>query len=283
MMVKTKKGEIIKDKPMLMQKFLYRTYIGRFILKLLNRVFISKLVGLYFSSKLSKIHIKKFINKNKIDMSLYEDVKYNSFNEFFTRKLKKLEIKKSNDLICPADSKLLVFKIDDKEIFKIKNSYYTLYDLLKDEKLATEFKNGYIMIYRLSVDDYHRYIYIDGGTHEENNFIKGVLHTVNPIAFDKYKVFHQNQRSYTVINGIKINKFIQMEVGALFVGKIKNHFEKHQFSQGDEKGMFLYGGSTVIVVLKEEDVVIEDIYLKNSLENIETKVKIGEKVGVINV
>ena len=71
---------------------------------------------------------------------------------------------------------------------------------------------------------------------------------------------------------------IQMEVGALMVGKIVNHDIK-TFKRGDEKGYFLFGGSTVVLIFKENVVEIDKDILNNSRLGIETKVKLGEVIG----
>ena len=49
---------------------------------------VSKIGGLYTDTFLSKAHIRSFIRKNKIDMQDYEDRKFRSLNDFFTRKVK---------------------------------------------------------------------------------------------------------------------------------------------------------------------------------------------------
>ena len=69
-----------------------------------------------------------------------------------------------------------------------------------------------------------------------------------------------------------------MEVGALMVGKIVNHDIK-KFKRGDEKGYFLFGGSTVVLFFKENQIEIDEDILKNSKVGLETKVKLGEVIG----
>ena len=74
-------------------------------------------------------------------------------------------------------------------------------------------------------------------------------------------------------------KAIQIEVGAMFVGKIANNHEEHTFKRGEEKGCFLYGGSTVILLLKKNAAKLDDIYLANTNSDVETPVKMGQKIG----
>ena len=68
--------------------YLYTTKTGRTILKVLTRRFVSKVTGKVLNSRLSKIGIKKFVKKNNIDVKDYEERKYRSYNDFFTRKIK---------------------------------------------------------------------------------------------------------------------------------------------------------------------------------------------------
>ena len=49
---------------------------------------VSKLAGRYLSSAHSKWLISKFIERNEINMDIYEECDYSSFNDFFTRKIK---------------------------------------------------------------------------------------------------------------------------------------------------------------------------------------------------
>lgn len=71
----------------------------------------------------------------------------------------------------------------------------------------------------------------------------------------------------------------QIEVGALLVGKIKNHHEEYHFVKGEEKGMFLYGGSTIVLLLEKGSVKIaEKIFEKTRLGE-EYEVKMGERIS----
>lgn len=269
-----------EDKKSPFLKFLYKTIPGRIILKITIQRPVSKIGGLYMNSFLSRFMIKSFIRKNNIDMSDYPKEKYKSFNQFFIRKIKDgkrpIDCNK-NHLIAPADSKLTAYKIDNDTHINVKNSIYTISELLKDDKLALEYKNGYCLVFRLCVDDYHHYHFIDDGKVIGTKKIKGVLHTVSPII-DKERIYSENSREYAILDTTNFGKIIEIEVGALMVGKIKNKDVK-EFKRGDEKGYFCFGGSTIILLLKENIIELDKDILENSLKNIETKVKLGEKVG----
>lgn len=261
--------------------FLYHHFLGRVLLKILTLKFLSSLCGVYMSSKLSKHRIQKFIAKNKIDMSEYEDTKYTSFNDFFTRKIKPGKRKLSKDsslLVAPADSKVTVYPISSDTCFEIKNSCYTVSELLQDEELAKKYEGGYCFVFRLGVTDYHRYSYIDDGKVITRKTIRGRFHTVQPIAFKRYKVFSENTREYQVLKTKHFKNIIQMEVGALMVGKICNK-EKSSFQRGEEKGYFCFGGSTVVILVEKNTIIPDEDILTNSSKEIETKVQLFEQVG----
>lgn len=263
--------------------FLYRHKIGRLFLKVATLPTISKIAGWFMDQKISSFAINRFVKKNNIDVKEYEERKYTSYNDFFTRKIKdgcrKIDMKK-NILISPCDSKLTAYEINDKSIFKIKDSYYKVEDLVKNKNLAKKYKDGYCLIFRLCVDDYHRYCYIDNGTKTKNTFINGVLYTVRPIALENYNIYKENSREYTILKTDNFGDVVHIEVGATIVGRIKNHHEEYSFTKGEEKGMFEFGGSTIVLLIAKDKVILDQEILDNSQQGYETVVKIGEKIGV---
>lgn len=264
-------------------RFLYNTVPGRMVLKIITSPTISKIGGAYMDCRISKIHIKGFIKNNNIDMTQYEKAKYGCFNDCFTRKIKK-EMRpinmEENAFIAPCDGRLSAYHISENSDFYIKKSYYSVDDLIKNSKKAPDFNGGVCLVFRLCVDDYHRYGYVDDGKIVENNYVPGVLHTVRPIALNRYPVFVQNSREYSVIETNNFGTIAQIEVGALMIGKIKNHQKSGLVKKGREKGMFLYGGSTIVVLLEKDKVDIDEKYFRNTANDIETKVKFGSTIGI---
>jgi phosphatidylserine decarboxylase len=263
-------------------KGLYSHVLGRSVLKVLTLPFITHIGGVYMNSSLSKGKIHSFIKSNNIDMSQYEEKEYQSYNDFFTRKIKENQRIIDNDIhhfISPADSKLTYYKITNDLKLNIKDTVYSLTDLLEDQSLANHYNDGICLIFRLTVDDYHRYSYIDEGKTLSYKYIKGVFHTVNPIANDYYPIYKQNSRAYSLLETSNFGNIIFMEVGAMMVGRIFNH-HKETFIKGEEKGYFEFGGSTIVLLIEKDKVVIDEDIIKNSLQNIETRVLLGEKIGV---
>lgn len=266
-------------------KLLYSHVLGRCLLKVLTLPFITYLGGIYMNSFLSKHKIQPFIQKNQIDMSQYIVQDYHSYNDFFTRQIKRDYrpfSKDSHTLIAPADSKLTYYPIFQDTHLKIKDSLYSLEDLLQNQELAQSYQGGVCLIFRLTVDDYHRYCFIDNGTKEDDHYIPGIFHTVNPIANDYYPIYKQNARSYSLLHTENFDDVIYMEVGAMMVGKIVNH-SKTSFQKGEEKGYFEFGGSTIVMLLKANIIDIDEDIIKNSMTHDETRVLMGEKIGVKRV
>ena len=261
---------------------LYTTPSGRFILKILTAPAISKMAGSFMNSSLSRFMIKPFIKKNNIDMSEYKTENWASFNEFFTRDLrpgKRPVDERSLSLIAPCDGYLTTYDITPDAEFCIKNTIYTVGDLLQNKRLAEEYMGGRCLVFRLTPANYHKYIYPDTGAKGKNIRIGGVLHTVRPIAFEKYPVFTANAREYAILRTNNFDDIIFMEVGAMLVGKIVNYHEEHQFRRGEEKGQFEFGGSTIIMLIKKDVAIIDtDIKECNAMGK-EYPVKLGESIG----
>jgi len=214
-------------------------------------------------------------------MSEYEEQKYNSFDDFFIRKIKnnvRIMSNNKDDLISPCDSKLSVYRINEDTVLNIKNSFYTISDLLCDNELSKKYKDGYCLVFRLCVDDYHHYHYIDNGKLIKKKNIKGIFHTVRPIAQKHVKVFSENTREWSLLKTDNFGDVIQIEVGALMVGKICN-LKKVKFKKGEEKGYFRFGGSTIVLLFEKNKIIIDSDILKQSNLGNETIVKLYETIG----
>ena len=73
---------------------------------------------------------------------------------------------------------------------------------------------------------------------------------------------------------------VQAEVGAMLVGRIVNNDPgPGPVRRGEEKGRFEYGGSTVLVLLKENAAVLREDIMRASAAGIETPVRLGERIG----
>ncbi len=286
-------------------QFLYGNPFGRMLLKLVISPVTSRIYGWYNRRPASAAKIPAFIREHGIRMEDFEDREYRSFSDFFTRKLRpgaRQIDRNENALISPADAKLLAYDISDDLMIRVKGSDYTVEELLgcgdrnrnknrkknrngsagKRAKISScinleDFSGGRCLVFRLCMDDYHRYCFMDWGRLTARYSIKGKLHTVSSISKD-HKIYKENSR---VVNGYQTEHFgrvIQIEVGALLVGRIRNR-KVREFEKGEEKGFFEPGGSTIIVLLQKGVADLDEDIVRMSAEGIETVVRYGEKIG----
>ena len=261
---------------------LYGTKAGRLVLPTLISPAVSNLAGIILDTKVSRCLIAPFIKSAKINMDEFIDTPYNSFNEFFTRKIKSSARPIDEDpkhLIAPCDGRMTVHPIDDNSVFSIKGTEYTLESLFRSKTLADYYNGGTLLLFRLCVDDYHRYCFMDDGEKSKTHHIKGFYHTVNPLANEHYEIYKENTREFCMLKSKNFGNLLIMEVGAMLVGRITNYAAKKYVKRGEEKGRFEYGGSTIIVCLKKDAATIDENILLNSQNNIETIVKMGAKIG----
>lgn len=258
---------------------LYNTHGGRFLLwSIAARPWFSRLITKYHQSTLSHKDIAPFIKKHNVqECPRKARAEYQTFNDFFTRKKNITCNSEQNVLMAPADSKMRIFPITDDLRFMVKGSTYSVAEIMGSEVDAQKFKSGTCIVFRLSVDDYHRYHFIDDGRIKGTYRIEGELHTVRPIS-EKYGVYARNTRVISMLDTENFGEVAQIEVGALLVGKIVNH-NITEFVRGQEKGYFEFGGSTIVMLFKKDIQFDDDIYQMNAV-GVETRVHVGERIGI---
>lgn len=283
-MYKDRQGRIIvhdatPDKAL---KLMYETLPGRIILGMMIQPRFSDLIRKIMKTRFSAIFIDGFARKNHISLKDYIPTRYKSFNDFFTRPIKpqKRPIERNeNLLVSPCDGRVTVYPISDRLVMHIKNSDYSVKSLLRNREIAEEFEGGYCVIVRLTVEDYHRYCYPDDGYKSDDMFIPGLLHTVSPIVMEHASIYAENQRVYTVIDTDHFGRMVQVEIGAIGVGRVVNFDDEGPVKRGDEKGMFEFGGSTIVLLLQKGCFIPDADIIKNTEDGFETIVKMGERIG----
>ena len=262
-------------------KYCYTT-IGKPTRRILTNPVLTAIVGAYMDTRLSVRRISGFVRHNKIDLSDYVKADYKCFNDFFTRRLKDGARPIAQDpdaLISPCDGYLSAYRISSDSEFAIKDSYYNVEDLVGGDGIASDYLNGTCLVLRLGVENYHRYCYIDNGFKSRNYHIKGRYHPVQPIVVRKQPVFKQNTREYCLLETENFGTVTQIEVGACMVGKINNHHETGVMHRGGEKGMFLFGGSTIVLLFKEGTLDLPDDVFAATANGKEAVVRYGEAIG----
>ncbi len=280
-----RKRGVVYDEPQYGERrlhLLYETMFGRLLLgAVFARPWYSGLNAMLDKRPSSARKIQPLVDRFGIDMSEYPGQSYESYDSFVTRKIDPARRPIANDpdtLIAVADSRLLAYSVSSDGRIPVKQSSYTVTELLRDPGLAAAYNEGTCLVFRLGTEDYHRYCFADDGEVTRTRAINGVLHSVQPISSKRYKAFSENHREYAIIETANFGTIVTVEVGALLVGKINNH-DVTSCLRGQEKGYFSLGGSAILILLKPGTVRIDSDIMEHSRKQIETKVLLGEKVG----
>ena len=266
--------------------------------------FISKLIGSLAASKnenIKNLFISFFLKTYDINMEEALEEKpsqYESFNAFFTRKLKPEARKFTKDsfsVACPVDgtvSQLGSIKLG--EIFQAKGKKFNLLQFLGGEKsLQKKFINGEFSTIYLSPKDYHRVHMPFSGILKSMHYIPGNLFSVNPVTVNSVdNLFSRNERLSCIFE-TKQGLMAVVMVGAMIVAGIRVtwgnfNFNKNRTIQkweypnngadsvflkkGDELGCF-YLGSTVVLCFQKGQVGWVGDLKQNSA------VKLGQKIA----
>ena len=106
-----------------------------------------------------------------------------------------------------------------------------------------------------------------------------MLHTVNPVALGRYDIYKENSRAVTPLRTRSFGYAVQVEVGAMLVGRICNVQTHGRFARGQEKGYFEYGGSTIVLLLQKGAAELRPDVVRNTADGVETRVRQGERIG----
>ncbi|SCU85941.1 LADA_0D10990g1_1 [Lachancea dasiensis] len=243
--------------------------------------------GKKFDSPASVRQIVPFIKFHSLDISECEETVYQTFNEFFYRKLKPgsraPEVAEPEILLSPADCRSTVFssiktsteiwiKGRNFSLGKLTGGYHP--EIFNDASCS-------IGIFRLAPQDYHRFHSPCNGLIGKPMEISGEYYTVNPMAVrTELDVFGENVRLVLPIHSKEFGTVLFIAVGAMMVGSILlTCGEGDSIERGQELGYFKFGGSTILLVIPSQNVQFDTDLLLNSSERIETLVKVGMSIG----
>jgi phosphatidylserine decarboxylase len=270
-------------------RLLYGNPLGRALAcSVLKRRFFSRFIGRRQDQAGSAGKIEKVAAELGIDLSEAEKPagEYSTFNEFFTRALKE-GARPVEDLpgavISPCDARLMAYpRIEPDRSVTVKGSRVDLNSLVRDESLARTFAGGALLVYRLCPVDYHRFHFPEACTPGHAVILNGGLHSVNPWALSTgLRILDTNLRARTLLeNAGPAHTICMIEVGAMCVGSIvQTYGPGAPVKRGDEKGMFRFGGSTVIVLYEPDRIRLDEDIASYSKKGIETLVRLGRPVG----
>lgn len=276
---------IYGEKPL---RWAYETALGRVCLNaVIRRKWFSRLYGRWADCSYSRKEIATFIERFDVDTSefLKSPDSFNTFNEFFFRKLKpeaRPIDQNSNSVIFPADGRhFLIPNLSESTPLYAKGQRFDLAELLGDRRLADEFKGGTAVLSRLCPTDYHRYHFPLAGVPDAGRLINGSLFSVNPIALSRrLSYITENKRQITHVENSRLGKYLFLEIGATNVGSIVGTAPAGEaINKGDEKGYFRFGGSMVITLFPEGSFSPDSDFAEQSKAGIELYARIGDRMG----
>lgn len=270
--------------------FFHENFIGRFLMKhIASNPLVSVLLSQSKFKEESKKEIVPFIQRYNIDVSQFLDPvsSYKTFNEFFIRRLKpdaRPITNKKRLLASPADSQLSVYQnIGPQCSFTVKGTVFTVDRLLGDKNKAKEYANGTLLLFYLAPNDYHRYHYPTNGTLHKTYRKGNKLFAVNRFAFENgFRPFDYNVRDINIMENKYLGEFMMVEIGATLIGRMEHtNTVPGEKVKGDEKGYFSFGGSSVILLFKENTIKVDDDILEQLLAGHSVFVHQGEDIAKI--
>lgn len=234
------------------------------------------------------------VNMQEADPSDYRE--YETFNDFFTRPLKKGVRPMPDDnkvIVSPVDGSISeIGRLTEGRILQAKGKYYHLLELFGgDDRFIKTFQNGWFLTTYLAPRDYHRFHMPFSGRLLEMIHVPGRLFSVSPASINRIThLFGRNERVICVFD-TTVGPMAVIAVGAMIVGGIATVWSglvtppsyKEAYSldyrdknitleRGEEMGYFQLG-STVIVLFSEEAIEWENDLQANN------KLCVGKVVG----
>jgi phosphatidylserine decarboxylase len=249
------------------------------------RKFMTNMVGTFLKSSISKYIISNFVRKFNINVKSFQISKYNSFNDFFIRRLliDPIIIEYNTIIRCPVNGKIMVFNdLNANNSFTvwIKGNNFTvdkLIDNTTNKKIIT------MIVCRLSIYDYHHFHMPFTGVLKNITVLGDEYFSVKPeIVNSPINVLNENYRHIyefsAIYNSTEFTYWL-ISVGALVVGSIEHNMViGNKYLSGERIGNFSLGGSTVIILSSIRININDDINYFSS-NGIESYVKVGDTIG----
>ncbi len=265
--------------------WLYNNPLGEAALfTLAKRKMLSSFYGRLMDRPSSSEKIQPFVENFNINLNEAQKQVFNSFNDFFTRKLKagaRSVDTATRIVVSPADGKILAYANVTNTDFIIKGYRFDIYSFLDDSILAQNYIDGSLIVIRLAPNDYHRFHFPFSGKVSPIVKIEGDYYSVNPIALRKRaEIFCLNKREFIIISNPLFGDIIMAEVGATMVGSIIQTYSGDEIVKGQEKGFFKFGGSTVVLLFEKSKILVDTDLMRNTKNGFETDILMGQRIAV---
>jgi phosphatidylserine decarboxylase len=244
------------------------------------------LLAAYQNSHRSARQIEPFIREHHIDMSEFKPVEYRSFAEFFDREFRP-DLRNfpslPGEMGAFAEARYFAWeRLDPAQRFPVKGHSLSAEHILGSAERARPFLGGPVILARLSPMDYHHLHYSDDGRTLEKHHYGRSLWTVNWHALQNQDdILFRNERQINILETRNFGRLAFVEVGAMSVGRIVQvHPLDTPFQRGEEKSVFKFGGSAVVVFGEPGLWRPVDDLLDHTKGGVETLVRLGEPVAL---
>lgn len=240
------------------------------------------LLAAYQNTRRSARSIDPFIKQHGIDMSEFKPVIYRCFADFFDREFRsgvRPFAETPNEMAAFAEARYFGWEqVQPDQEFPIKGVSLNAKAILGSAERAAPFSGGPVLLARLSPLDYHHVHYPDDGSTVETKRLGRSLWTVQWHALlNQPDILVRNERQIDILKTSNFGKLAFVEVGAMSVGRIVQvHPLSTPFRRGEEKSVFKFGGSAIIVFGERGRWRPTDDILEHTPKGVETLVRLGD-------
>ena len=231
----------------------------------------------------------------ELGVDLWECVRppayYSSHRRIFERQIRYWECRPmpedKNAIVSPADSRMIVGSLDQKQNFFIKHKFFTFEELLgTDKKIWLDcFQSCDFAIFRLTPEKYHYNHAPVSGRVLDIYEIGGAYHSCNPGAVVEIATpFSKNKRVVTILDtdvpgGTGCGLVAMIEVVALMIGRIEQAYSLWRYEnpidirpammlrKGQPKSLYRPGSSLDILMFESGKVRFD----RDIVENVRRK------------
>lgn len=210
---------------------------------------------------------------------------WQTFNQFFAREMKpgKRPIEDARDdsvIVSPADAIFMgAWPIDEDARVTLKGAEWRISELLDGSPYADAFRSGIYTHSFLRPTDYHRFHLPVGGVVKEVRNVHGRVFldvvrnedgTLGSVNGDTYQ-FNQ-ERGLVILESPTVGLVAMVPVGMTLISSVVLEPEVGaRLRKGEEFGYFQFGGSDMVLLFQDRDVVLE--------AKVGTKYLQGQRIG----
>jgi phosphatidylserine decarboxylase len=171
-------------------------------------------------------------------------------------------------------------RLDASMTFPVKGAALKPQTLLGRKERVFAFDGGPVILARLSPVDYHHLHFPDDGYVRDEARMGHRLWTVNPPALrNQPDILFRNERHIQILETDHFGRLAFVEVGALSVGRIVQFHKSERFRRGEEKSVFKFGGSAVVVFGEKGAWKPAEDILAHTKGGMETYVQLGDVIA----